>query len=211
MSKPDAELEELLTDGLRGLGLDPAPALVAVLADYVRLLTKWNQAYNLTSVRDPRDMVPRHILDSLSARPCLVGLTVLDVGTGAGLPGLPLALAEPARQFWLMDSGLKKARFVRHAVAELGLKNVAVEHCRVEDYEPGQGFDTLITRALCGLGDFVESCGRLVSAGGRLVAMKGRYPEDELRQVPSDWRAAVERVSGPGLVAERHLVVLERR
>lgn len=211
MSKSDAELEELLTDGLTGLGLDVAPALIAALADYVRLLTKWNQAYNLTSVRDPRDMVPRHILDSLSARPCLVGLTVLDVGTGAGLPGVPLALAEPARQFWLMDSGLKKARFVRHAVAELGLKNVAVEHCRVEDYEPGQGFDTLITRALCSLSDFVGRCGRLVSAGGRLVAMKGRYPEDELRRVPSDWRASVERVEVPGLAAERHLVVLERR
>jgi len=211
VSKPDAELEELLTDGLTELGLAPGPALVAALANYVRLLTKWNQAYNLTSVRDPREMVARHILDSLSARPCLVGLTVLDVGTGAGLPGLPLALAEPARQFWLMDSGLKKARFVRHAVAELGLKNAAVEHCRVEDYEAGQGFDTLITRALCGLGDFVERCGRLVAAGGRLVAMKGRYPEDELRRLPSEWCASVERVSVPGLVAERHLVVLERR
>lgn len=207
----DPALESLLREGLRDLEIDVPDEAATTLARFVALLDKWNKAFNLTAVRDPREMVPRHILDSLSARPFLYGTTILDVGSGAGLPGIPLAIVEPRRQFVLLDSGGKKTRFVRHAVGELAMRNVEAEQSRAEDYRPADPFDTVVCRAFSSLRHFVERAGRLCANRGRLVAMKGRLPRDELAALPATWRAIeVVPVSVPGLIAERHVVVIER-
>lgn len=204
-------VEQRLTAGLAALGTPATPAVVAALARYLALLQTWNRAYNLTSVIGLDDMVVRHILDSATARPYLAGSAVLDAGTGAGLPGIPLALLEPGRRFTLVDSVGKKMRFLHQAVTELGLANVTLAERRLEGWGPPDLFDTVISRALATVDEFVALCGHLVAAGGRLVAMKGRDPRAELVALPPPWRAtAVERVLVPGLDAERHVVVIER-
>jgi 16S rRNA (guanine527-N7)-methyltransferase len=206
-------------DGLEGLvrrALPEAAAglsdgAVAQLAAYLRLLARWNQAYNLTSVRDPADMATRHVGDSLTALPFLTGDRLLDVGAGAGLPGIPLAVASPATRVTLLDSQIKKARFLRQAVAELKLGNTEVVHGRVEDFRPVQPFTTVICRAYASLADFVASAGHALAPGGRLVAMKGRLPADELATLPTGWRVlGAMPVGAPGLVGERHIIVLAR-
>jgi 16S rRNA (guanine527-N7)-methyltransferase len=204
-------LEKRLQDGLLPLGVSPSGHEIAALAQLLRLLDRWNQAFNLTAVRDVGEMVALHVLDSLSARPFLRGRSVLDVGTGAGFPGLPLAMLDPERQFSLLDSGGKKVRFVRHAVGELGIENVTVVQTRVEEYDADAPFDTIICRAFSTVGLFVERCERLVGEGGRMVAMKGRSPETELCGLPAPWEATeVTAVKIPGLAVQRHVVVLER-
>jgi len=211
-----------LQDGLHELGVTPADRDLARLERLLRLLDKWNRAFNLTAVRDLEEMVARHILDSLSVRPFLYGSSVLDVGTGAGFPGLPLAILEPERRFCLLDSGGKKVRFVRHAVAELQIDNVAVIQARVEKYAPEELFDTVMCRAFASIGKFVGLCGGLAGAGGRLLAMKGRFPDDELGSLLSvrrsflrgqpPWEATqIASVRIPGLAVQRHIVVIERR
>jgi 16S rRNA (guanine527-N7)-methyltransferase len=207
-----AGLQERLAEGLPLVGAAPTNEQVAALVRFLRLLDKWNQAFNLTAVRDPLEMVTRHVLDSVSARPYLHGISILDVGTGAGLPGIPLALMDPQRQFSLLDSGGKKARFVRHAVGELAIGNASVVHGRVEDYEPADPFDTVLCRAFTSIGGFARRCGHLAANGGRLIAMKGRFPEEELAGLPSSWVATnVAAVTVPGLAGDRHIVVLQRR
>jgi 16S rRNA (guanine527-N7)-methyltransferase len=204
--------EELLKNGLNSLGIAPEEDLVSAMMQFVMLLEKWNRAFNLTGTRDPADIVTRHVLDSISVRPYLTGISVLDVGTGAGLPGLPLALVESRRLFTLLDSGGKKARFVRHAVAELALNNVAVEQIRVENYSPADPFDSVVCRAFTSLGNFVRHCGQLAVSGGRLLAMKSRIADTELSDLPSGWAVtALERLEVPGLDARRQVVILERQ
>lgn len=207
----DTALEESLGDGLASLGIDAAGSESRTLAHFLRLLDKWNKAFNLTAVRDPREMIARHILDSLTALPYLHGLSILDVGTGAGLPGLPLAVVESRRQFVLLDSGGKKTRFVRHAVGELNIGNIDVVRSRVENYRPADPFDTVICRAFASLREFVERCSALVANGGRLVAMKGRLPEAELKALPGPWEVTEAAPVGvPGLAGERNIIVIER-
>jgi 16S rRNA (guanine527-N7)-methyltransferase len=207
-----ADLEKRLADGLPLVGAVLTDEQVASLARFLRLLDKWNKAFNLTGVRDPLEMVTRHVLDSISAGPYLHGISILDVGTGAGLPGIPLAIMEPQRQFSLLDSGGKKIRFVRHAVGELAIGNVSVVHERVEDYEPADPFDMVLCRALTSIGDFVRRCGHLAGKNGRLLAMKGRFPEQELAGLPGSWEVAeVAAVNVPDLAGDRHIVVLRRR
>ena len=211
LTPPAGSPEELFRKYLPELGLDADARLVDALAAYLRLLDKWNQAFNLTSIRDPGEMVVRHVLDSLSARPFLQGERVLDVGCGAGLPGIPLALAEPGRSYTLLDSGGKKVRFVRQVIAELKIRNASAVQMRVEDYAPMQLFDTVTSRAFAALPDFIRDAGRLVAPGGRLLAMKGRLPADELAALPEGWVAeAVTPVRGPALDAERHMIVVSR-
>jgi len=205
------DLEDRLQAGLTAMQITPELQLLRQLACLLRLLDKWNRAFNLTAVRDPGEMVARHILDSLSARPFLTGLSILDVGTGAGFPGLPLALVEPRRHFTLLDSGGKKIRFVRHVLGELALDHVIVEQQRVEAFEPADLYDAVISRAFAPLGEFVRRCGRLVATGGRLLAMKGRYPDAELAGLPGGWETTdVARLEVPGLSGDRHMVVVQR-
>jgi 16S rRNA (guanine527-N7)-methyltransferase len=175
------------------------------------LLERWNRKVNLTAVRDRDAMVTVHILDSLAARPLLHGTTVLDIGTGAGFPGLPLAIVEPDRRFVLLDSINKKIQFVQHAAAVLGLTNVEAVKARAEDYAPGYRFDTVIARAVASLPQLLELAGHHVGEGGVFIALKGRYPSEELRQIPAGWDYTIEELSVPGLDAgSRHAVLLRR-
>ncbi|MFW2405555.1 MAG: 16S rRNA (guanine(527)-N(7))-methyltransferase RsmG [Gammaproteobacteria bacterium] len=211
MPVSDTELEARLRDGMRALGVSTENGEAQTLTRLLVMLDKWNKAFNLTAVREPLEMVGRHVLDSLAVRPYLHGTTILDVGTGAGFPGLVLAVTEPQRQFCLLDSGGKKVRFVRQAVAELGLENVEVVQSRVESYAALDPFDTVVCRAFSSIGDFVDRCAALVARGGRLVAMKGRMPQDELARLPASWSATqAERVAVPGVAGDRHIIVLER-
>ena len=175
------------------------------------MLERWNRKVNLTAVRDRDAMVTVHILDSLAARPLLHGTTVLDIGTGAGFPGLPLAIVEPDRRFVLLDSINKKIQFVQHAAAVLGLTNVEAVKARAEDYAPGYRFDTVIARAVASLPQLLELAGHHVGEGGVFIALKGRYPAEELRQIPAGWDYTIEELSVPGLDAgSRHAVLLRR-
>jgi 16S rRNA (guanine527-N7)-methyltransferase len=211
MSYPLSTVRQALDSGLQALGLPAGGSGARRLLRYLELLEKWNRTYNLTAVRELQAMVTRLILDSLSAHPFLRGDRVLDVGSGAGLPGIPLAIFNPDREFVLLDSNGKKIRFMRHAVMDLGLPNVAVEQGRAEQYHPTALFDTVISRALGSLGDLAATAGHLCRGGGHLLALKGRYPKNELAELPPGYRAVeVQRLQVPGLDAERHLVDIRR-
>ena len=174
-------------------------------------LERWNQKVNLTAVRDRLQMETLHLADSLAARPLLEGDTVLDVGTGPGFPGLPLAIAEPSRHFTLIDSNNKKVMFIQHAIGLLGLDNVEAVKARSEDYAPGHRFDTVIARALASLPRLVEIAGHHVREGGVFVALKGRYPAEELEELPAPWSHEVIALDVPGLEkGSRHAVLLRR-
>lgn len=201
------DLDVLLRDGLRDLGLRCPEIDRARLLRFVELLRRWGEVYNLTAIDEPENIVRLHLLDSLSIEPRLHGTTVLDVGTGAGLPGIPLAVACPDRQFSLLDRSAKKLRFVQQAAIELGLRNVRVIHARVEQCAVGERFDTIVTRAYASLADIWAQSGHLLAPDGVVLAMKGRRSELDLEAVDGvDVR--VLPLSVPGLAAERHLVEL---
>lgn len=209
-NRPQPPVDQQLAEGILTLGLALDDAIQQDLRDFVDLLTKWNRVYNLTSVRKPQDMVTRHILDSLAALPYVQGPRVLDIGTGAGLPGLVLALARPEWDVVALDSSNKKLRFVRQVVAELELGNVQVEHVRVEDYPEAEKFDTVISRAFSSVRDMYEQGAPHCKPGGVLLAMKGVYPVTEIESLPDpDIVKAVHRLQVPGLDAERHIVEIQ--
>ncbi|MBJ7575659.1 16S rRNA (guanine(527)-N(7))-methyltransferase RsmG [Luteimonas sp. MC1828] len=192
--------------------LDLAPALAAPLATYLDLLARWNRTYNLTAIRDPGDMVTLHLLDSLSMHAHVRDVaTLADLGTGAGLPGIPLAIALPALQVTLVESNGKKARFLREAVRTLGLANARVAECRAEAVDQPGAFDAITARAMATLPDILAAGGHLLALEGRLLAMKGARPDAEIAALPGEWRLeAVHPLAVPGLDAERHLVVVRR-
>lgn len=166
---------------------------------------------NLTAIRERSQQITKHLLDSLSIQPFVRGERVLDVGTGAGFPGLPLAIVNPHRRFTLLDSTGKKLKFIEHAANVLGILNVTTVHARAESYRPVERFDTVVSRAVGPVDRFVKWTGHLCVGGGRLLAMKGRYPTDELKSLPNGWKlAAVHRLVIPGLDEERHLVEICR-
>jgi 16S rRNA (guanine527-N7)-methyltransferase len=195
---------------VEALGLAiPADAQARSLA-YLTLLEKWNRVYNLTGVRDAREMVTRHLLDSFAIIPFVAGPRVLDIGTGAGLPGIPLALALPEMEFVLLDSSSKKVQFVRQVVTELALANVAVVCQRAQQYAPAARFDTVVTRALAAIKEILTMAHPLCKPGGRMLIMKGVFPTKELVEVPGRYNIVqVVRLQVPGLRARRHLVHIE--
>ena len=202
-------IEQAIIEGCERLDLRLPEGACARLAAYLALLERWNRAYNLTAVREPEAMVVRHLLDSLSILPWLEGPRVLDVGSGAGLPGIPLAIARPECEFCLLDSNGKRTRFLTQATAELQLTNISVVRSRVEDYRPVTLFNSVVSRAFATLADLVADAGRLCAPTGRLLAMKGVFPDDELARLPSAYRVVgVYPLWVPHLDAERHLVHL---
>ncbi|MGI9264363.1 MAG: 16S rRNA (guanine(527)-N(7))-methyltransferase RsmG [Gammaproteobacteria bacterium] len=204
-------LKESVETGLQALELPLPGRAVSQLLDYLRLLEKWNKVYNLTAVRQPGEMVCRHLMDSLSVTPWLRGKSVADVGTGGGLPGVPLAIARPDLCFTLIDSSGKKTRFLKHALGKLALDNVSVAQCRVEDYDGAPAFDTVISRAFSTVGDFVLLAGHLCRPGGRLLAMKGVAPVSDSAQLPEGWSVEeIHKLEVPGLNAERHLLLVSQ-
>jgi 16S rRNA (guanine527-N7)-methyltransferase len=202
--------ERLLADGLEAMKLAATPAQRAGLLAFLNLLRKWNRVYNLTAITDTKDMVPLHLLDSLALLPYLPAGRVLDVGTGAGLPGIPLALLCPEREFTLLDSNAKKTRFVQQAAIELGLANVRVEHARIELFQPPQGFDAILARAFASLPDIVAETSRLLNPGGMILAQKGKTPVAEIHALQ---QVAVESfpLHIPGVAAARHLIAITLR
>jgi len=201
---------ERLHAGLQALSLDLPRGVPGRLLAYLRLLRRWNRAYNLSSIRDPEAMVTRHLLDSLAVLPFVAGPRVLDVGTGAGLPGLVLALARPEWQVTLLDSNAKKITFLRQARLELGVDNIQPVQSRVERFAADGAFDTVISRAYGALGLFHAQAGALCAPGGRLLAMKGRFPEKEIAELAANevtFRS--HHLEVPGLDAERHIVIMD--
>lgn len=203
---PRAELEA----GLARLGLTLDASSVEGLLTYLDLLVKWNRVYNLTAITDPKRMVSHHLLDSLAVLPHLDAERLLDVGSGAGLPGIPLALARPELEVTLLEASQKKAAFLQQAAIELKLSNVEAVHARAEDYRPRSPFPRIVSRAFSELSDFVRLTTHLLAQGGRWLAMKGLYPQAEIGRLQGARVIEVVRLAVPGLNAERHLVILER-
>jgi 16S rRNA (guanine527-N7)-methyltransferase len=202
---------QTLQTGASQLGLALDDATAAKLLRLLDELDDWNQRMNLTAIRERGAQVTKHLLDSLSIHPYLRGTRILDVGTGAGFPGLPLAIARPDAHFTLLDSTAKKLKFIDHVAALLDLDNVETVHARAESYRPQERFDTVVSRAVGPVERFVEWSGHLCVGGGRLLAMKGRDPREEASHLPNGWKlAAIHRLNVPALDEERHLVELCR-
>jgi 16S rRNA (guanine527-N7)-methyltransferase len=210
-----------LAQGAAKLGADLTEQQSLRLMQFLALLNKWNKAFNLTAVRDPKEMLGRHLLDSLSLLPVLRiqrskiasnEFTILDVGTGAGLPGIPLAICMPDTNFVLLDSNGKKTRFVFQACVELGLKNVEVQTTRIENYQSANQVDIVVSRAFASLKDFVERCHAVAGPNTRLIAMKGLYPSEEIADLQSFWTVIdYQKIDIPGLEGVRHFIELARK
>ena len=212
---PERELGAAASElgrGIEALDLALDAGRQRVLLQYLVLLEKWNRVYNLTAIREIRKMVSGHLLDSLAVVPHLHGRRVLDVGSGAGLPGIPIAIACPERETVLIDSNHKKTAFLRQAIADMAIANASVVCERVESWRAQQGFDIIISRAYAELAEFVQQSKHLLAPDGVLVAMKGVHPYDEIERLPGEYlvREVVE-LRVPGLEAARHLVLIGKR
>ena len=205
-------LATVLRDGIQEMGLDVTSEQQGKLMGYLQLMNKWNAVYNLTSLRDPRQMVTHHLLDSLAAVPAFAGArNVLDVGAGGGLPGIVLAITRPDMLVAMIDTVHKKTAFLTQVKAELGLSNVSVYTMKVQDLSVSDKFDVITSRAFADLSDFVNWSGHLLAEGGRFIALKGVAPSDERERLPQDWKVVdLQPLQVPRLEAERHLVFIER-
>jgi 16S rRNA (guanine527-N7)-methyltransferase len=203
-------IKQSIADGAEALGQSLPGGATEKLARLLAELERWNRRVNLTAIRDPQEMVSGHVLDSLSLRPYLEGKSVIDIGTGAGFPGLPLAIAEPQRRFLLLDSTGRKIAFVQHMIADLRLENVTALQTRAEDYVPAQAFDTVVARALATLAKLVGLSAHLAAENGVLLAQKGKYPAaelEELKRRPAEWEFRVIELQVPGLPPHSRNVV----
>ncbi len=201
-------LAKMLADGAQALGIELSSAQQQQLLGYVGLLNKWNKAYNLTAVREPAEMVVRHLLDSLSVLPHVQATEIIDVGTGAGIPGIPLAIALPALKVTLLDSNGKKTRFAKQAALELGLTNVEVVQARAEQYRNAS--PQVISRAFASLPDMLDVAGHLLAPGGCMLAMKAALTDVEMAGVQAPWKAERIALTVPGLDERRQLIILTR-
>lgn len=216
---PTKAMRKRLEAGIHEMGLTLAAETQVTLLRYIGLLDKWNKAYNLSAIRDPYAMVSRHLLDSLSVlsrvSAHLAGrqqLQLMDVGTGAGLPGIPLAICLPEQQFTLLDSNGKKTRFVLQAAHELGLTNVQVVQDRIEGFSLAAEPDIILSRAFASLRDFANGCDNLAGENTHLFAMKGEYPQQEINELPAHWQVVqCEPLLVPGCDGERHLVIMKKQ
>ena len=207
----DALWQRQLAQGLVDLNLELDSASQQQLLAFLALLNKWNRAYNLTAVREPRQMVSRQLLDSLSILPFVTADHLLDVGAGGGLPGIPLAITLPDRRFTLLDSNSKKTRFLTQCVLELGLKNVEIIHGRAESCDPAIRYRQISSRAFTALDNLVNWCGHLLADEGEFLAMKGQFPDDEVAALPVGWQVTSRQsLSVPGSDGDRHLLVIGR-
>jgi len=202
------EMRQQLSSGVGSLAIELLPEQLDLMVAFLVILQKWNKTHNLTAIYQPTKMVTHHLLDSLAIIPHLHGEFVLDVGTGGGVPGIPLAIACPQMQFSLIDSNSKKTSFIQHIIQSLGLTNVAVHHQRIEQFSQTQRFDVIIARAVSTLSNILSWTRHLLKEDGEWQLMKGAYPEAELTGIELPYRTVVLEV--PGLAAERHLVVIEQ-
>jgi len=204
-------MENALTEGAALLGITLSESQVAALIRLLDELDDWNQRMNLTAIRERPQQITKHLLDSLSIQPFLHGTRICDVGTGAGFPGIPLAIVNHECDFTLIDSTAKKLKFIDHVSELLQLSNIQTVHTRAESHRTDDRFDVVVSRAVGPVAQFVAWAGHLCIGGGRLLAMKGRYPHDELGKLPNGWKlAAVHKLVVPGLDEERHLVEICR-
>lgn len=198
-----------LETGMRELGVPCSDVVQRQLTDYLDMLARWNKRFNLTAVRDPHEMVVRHLLDSLAISPFVTGDRLIDVGTGGGLPGVPLAILFPEKEFFLLDSNGKKTRFLTQLKAELALRNIRVVHSRVEQYRPDRSFDAVLSRAFASLNDMIAGCEHLLSDGGSFLAMKGQRPTEELELLETaGYKIQVHALDVPDLEEDRCLVTI---
>ena len=205
------EFRPRLVEGAEQLGVQLSESQASQLLCYLALLNKWNKAYNLTAVRNPEEMLYRHLLDSLSVVSWVKGERIIDVGTGPGLPGIPLAILFPETQFTLLDSNGKKTRFLTQCKLEMGLDNITVIHGRVEDFQPEVPFDQVISRAFSAIENMVNWCGHLVNGEGEFLAMKGLFPEEELTSLPEGYTVDESHaLDVPGCDGERHLIIIRK-
>ncbi|HEX5161349.1 MAG TPA: 16S rRNA (guanine(527)-N(7))-methyltransferase RsmG [Steroidobacteraceae bacterium] len=212
-AQPDeATWKRRLDDGAKQMGIELDESQVEALWRYAHMLRERNEHVNLTSIVSPEGILTLHMLDSLSVAPHLGDARrIIDVGTGGGFPGVPLAVACPQREFTLIDGTQKKIRFVAESVAALDIRNVQAVAARAENFPGKKDFDVVIVRAVGTLADVLHNAGKLLAPHGRLLAMKGRAPDDEIKDLPRGWQAEVIRLHVPGLDAERHLVVISRQ
>ena len=207
-----AALAQLLGDGIKEMNLDVSAAQQDKLLDYLALMNKWNSVYNLTSLRDPMQMVTHHLLDSLAAVPAFAGArNVLDVGAGGGLPGVVLAICRPDMKLSMIDTVHKKTAFLKQVKAELELANVTVHTMKVQELEVRDKFDVITSRAFADLTDFLNWSGHLLAQGGKFIALKGTAPAEEQERIPAEWKiSGLQPLQVPRLGAERHLIFVER-
>lgn len=203
-------LIEHIASGVASLGQELSEQRVHQCARLLCELDRWNARINLTAIRNADEMVSGHLLDSLAVRPLIEGKSLIDIGTGAGFPGLPIAISEPGLTVALLDSNARKIGFVQHVIGELDISNAAVVRSRAENYAPGKRFDTVIARALASISRLIELAGHLVAENGVMLAQKGRYPADELKDIPDAWDYKVTELAAPAQDA-RHVVVLRRK
>jgi len=206
---PNEHLTEHLTEALRAMELNLDALQEVRLLDYLALIGKWNRTYNLTAIHEPERMLTHHLLDSLSILPMVATGPLLDVGSGAGLPGIPLAIARPDLNVTLLDSSQKRCGFMQQAAIELKLGNVTVVHARAEDFQPAEKFPQIVSRAFSDLSDFVKATRHLLAEDGEWLAMKGLYPDEEIALLKGARVESHAKLHVPGLDADRHIIIME--